>query len=450
MILEYNRKPDATVDEKIQSLMESTQLALNDISRAQQTADVAKEDAQTSVALAQTARQAANEASESAAEAKQSAEEAAEAVEEIEGDVSGLKTRVTQAEDDIDAAESSISSLGTRVGTAEGAITTIEGNVTSLGNRVTAAEGDIDAVEGSVSSLSSRVTAAEGDIDAVEGNITNLSGRVSDAESDITTVEGNITTLSGRVSDAEEDVDNVLKGLSIAEDILGVLELVAEHGDYAPAIGEDVQPNKWYFIKISEGKYQVVNNPTSLYHLTSDVTIDPTKTYYTRTGSGTELDPYVYTVVQSPSQAALSTYYEKYYELVGIDNSIKNYVSSHLVLTGNTLQLRTDNSPFRLELSSTGMQIVGASGVIASYGTNTIIGSENGFHVKIDGTELGFYDKTGSKVAYVRNDQLFIERSVVVQQMDVGTKAVDGGLGQWSWKVHEVNGQNNLYLKWLG
>ena len=24
------------------------------------------------------------------------------------------------------------------------------------------------------------------------------------------------------------------------------------------------------------------------------------------------------------------------------------------------------------------------------------------------------------------------------------------GKGQWSWKVHEYNGENNLYLKWLG
>ena len=42
-------------------------------------------------------------------------------------------------------------------------------------------------------------------------------------------------------------------------------------------------------------------------------------------------------------------------------------------------------------------------------------------------------------------------QSVVLQQMDVGQPMVDDKGGQWSWKVHSnTNGQNNLYLKWIG
>ena len=41
-------------------------------------------------------------------------------------------------------------------------------------------------------------------------------------------------------------------------------------------------------------------------------------------------------------------------------------------------------------------------------------------------------------------------QSVVLQQMDVGTPIANDGKGQWSWKVHEVDSRNNLYLKWLG
>lgn len=47
------------------------------------------------------------------------------------------------------------------------------------------------------------------------------------------------------------------------------------------------------------------------YELTTDTELVAGKTYYTRSGSGTEQDPYVYTAVQSPSAASLSTYYEK-------------------------------------------------------------------------------------------------------------------------------------------
>lgn len=49
---------------------------------------------------------------------------------------------------------------------------------------------------------------------------------------------------------------------------------------------------------------------TYTYTPTSDVTVDPDKTYYTRTGSGTELDPYVYTEVAFPVDADLGTYFE--------------------------------------------------------------------------------------------------------------------------------------------
>ena len=46
------------------------------------------------------------------------------------------------------------------------------------------------------------------------------------------------------------------------------------------------------------------------YELTSDVTVDDTKTYYTRTGAGTEEDPYIYTEVENPVDADLGLYYE--------------------------------------------------------------------------------------------------------------------------------------------
>ena len=77
----------------------------------------------------------------------------------------------------------------------------------------------------------------------------------------------------------------------------------------------------------------------------------------------------------------------------------------------------------------------------------------------IKNEELGFYQAT-NKVAYLRNNQLFINQSVVVQQMDVGLPVGfpdpttgELGLGQWSWKVHENSEnppRNNLYLKWIG
>ena len=46
------------------------------------------------------------------------------------------------------------------------------------------------------------------------------------------------------------------------------------------------------------------------FELTQDTAIDPDKTYYERSGSGTSEDPYVYTEVDEPDVSEISTYYE--------------------------------------------------------------------------------------------------------------------------------------------
>ena len=244
--------------------------------------------------------------------------------------------------------------------------------------------------------------------------------------------------------------------LSVVEDIVGVLDLISEKGTYERTQDDTPLPGKWYFT-YNGTVYEVATNPTFEYVLTSDSTIVQDKPYYTRSGSGTEQDPYTYTPIATPVQSELSTYYEytnwNYFELIGVDQAIQNYVSSHLVLAGDSLFLQTSNGEgsTRLELNTQkGMILYDQIGTkVAQYGTNTIIGNENGFHVKIDGMEIGFY-QAAQKVAYINGNKLYITQSVVLQQMDVGTPVNNGGLGQWSWKVHEVNGTNNLYLKWLG
>lgn len=255
---------------------------------------------------------------------------------------------------------------------------------------------------------------------------------------------------------AYNSASTAISQLSVVENIVGVLSLVAENGTYERTQDETPLPDKWYFT-YNGTVYQVATNPTFEYVLTSDATIVQGKPYYTRSGSGTEQDPYVYTPVATPVQADIGTYYEytnwNYYELTGIDQAIQNYVSSHLVLAGNSLFLQTNSGEgsTRLELNTqSGMTLYDQTGSkVAQYGTETIIGNENGFYVKIDGTEIGFYQQA-QKVAYINGNKLYITQSVVLQQMDVGTAVASGGLGQWSWKVHEVDGMNNLYLKWLG
>lgn len=265
-----------------------------------------------------------------------------------------------------------------------------------------------------------------------------------------------------------------LNQLSIVENVVGVLDLLQKNGDYQETSDDTVKDNKWYFVRSGTAPdyvYSVVNNVSTDYLLTKDTIVTAGKTYYTRTGAGTTEDPYVYTAVTNPAASELPTYYEYsnspylhgYYELVGIDEAIQNYVSSHLAIDdqGLWLQNGTDANATRVLLSSTeGIRMYKGPIMIAQYGPTSQIGDSNGFHIKITGNELGFFNGGGVRIAYLNGQQLYITKSVVLQQMDLGTPygyvdPVTGitGLGQWSWKVHpngETPSRNNLNLKWVG
>lgn len=254
------------------------------------------------------------------------------------------------------------------------------------------------AAQDAVSSAETARTAAETAQETAE----SVEGIALQAQEDATAAQESAETANDAASSA-------LTGLSMVESVVGVLNWVSTHATYQLTADEDVVNGKWYFTYDAvNNEYEVVPNPTG----------DPSA--------------------------------QGWYEIASIDEAVQDYLTSHLALTDNGLWLQTDNVASKLLLSNTeGLVIYGENGPLAKYGTDAVIGDESAFHLKINGTEIGFY-QAAQKVAYINGNKLYITQSVVLQQMDVGTPTADGGLGQWSWKVHEVNGQNNLYLKWLG
>ena len=232
------------------------------------------------------------------------------------------------------------------------------------------------------------------------------------------------TTLTGIYQDAEDAktqsgianayANSALDQLNIVQDVVGVLDLLSTNATYQLTQDTSVVAGKWYF-----------------------------------TQSGTSPD-YVYTVVPNPVDADISTYYE----IVSIDQAVQNYLVSKLTVTSQGLWIQEPSMQTKILLSATdGVVLYGTDGtVVGKYGSTAQIGDSAGFHIEMDGTELGFYQGI-RKVAYISNNQLYITQSVVLQQMDLGIKVIEGGLGQWSWKIHP-NGQspsrNNLNLKWVG
>lgn len=172
---------------------------------------------------------------------------------------------------------------------------------------------------------------------------------------------------------AANSASTALTQLDIVENVVGVLDLLAKNGDYRLTADIEAQPNKWYFTQTTAGDYQVVREPES-----------------------------------NPQAAG-------YYELVGINQAVRNYVSSHLVLAANGLWLQTDGSAAKLQLSTeNGVVIYNENGTqAAQYGTNTVIGDPNGFHIKVDAEEreIGFYNDT-VRIAYMSSGELYVENSL--------------------------------------
>ena len=101
------------------------------------------------------------------------------------------------------------------------------------------------------------------------------------------------------------------------------------------------------------------------YQLTADTEIIPGKVYWTRSGSGTSADPYVYTPVAVPVAADLGSYYE----IVSVDEAMAEYINSHLALTDAGLYVLKDGSGYRLRLSNDGTYLESPQGYVVNQNT---------------------------------------------------------------------------------
>lgn len=109
----------------------------------------------------------------------------------------------------------------------------------------------------------------------------------------------------------------------------------------------DVKSTTYYYLlqsSIAPAPTKPITNPPTggwsttepgffSYVPTQDITIVSNKDYYTRSGTGTEQDPYVYTKVTTPVAADINTYYEKIY---GDTKSL--YVTVQTLYTDNTFE----------------------------------------------------------------------------------------------------------------
>lgn len=223
-------------------------------------------------------------------------------------------------------------------------------------------------------------------------------------------------TASEAAASAQQSADKAQNKLSDVERVVGTVNWIAEHGRYVSAAGTTFDPERVYYTRSDE-----------VYELTQDTAIDLQKTYYERSGSGTEADPYVYTAVASPVVEDIATYYElvsakytvvpepvaadlaSYYYLV-IDESVQNYIASHLWLDDYGLNLSVDSADgWRVHQGTVdgtkamGTYILDPNDVVVMTmnANGVLMGKVDETHTELDYHSLQLIDKESYQYFYV-------------------------------------------------
>lgn len=253
-----------------------------------------------------------------------------------------------------------------------------------------------DAARASVAAASAEVSAV-----SAQQSAEIAYGAAQDAARDAAQAQTSARTANTAANDA-------LTQLGVVEQVVDVLSWISEHATYKASTDTEVVAGKFYF---------------------------------TRSGSGTAQDPYVYTYVVSPTGNPSTNHY---YEIDSIDEAVSNYISSHLALTNDGLYIIKDNNGYKVLLSNAGMSVYDPQGgIVGSYGANVNIGRETETHIAITPTELALKDSAGQSIAYIAADEgglstLFTTRVFATEGITFG-----------SWRWFE-NSDGNLTLQWIG
>lgn len=203
---------------------------------------------------------------------------------------------------------------------------------------------------------------------------------------------------------AQSSADTAITQLGIVENIVGVLEMIQEHGKYEETADTEAVVDKRYFER-----------------------------------SGTSPN-YQYTLVANPSG---DPHQQGWYELTGIDEAIQNYVSSHLILTNEGLELKRDDTKYRMRLNGEAMDIIAPDGtVVGSHGATIVLGDKNEIHFEATSTRIKFSTPNEDLCWFGMNSdgiwEMHVETTFVEKQVRYGDYAF----------IKRANG--NMSLKWLG
>ncbi|MBR2587520.1 hypothetical protein IKE71_04095 [Candidatus Saccharibacteria bacterium] len=297
------------------------------------------------------AEASADKANEMATSATRSANMAAEAASTA---TSAASTALSKAEEAEDAASA-----------ASTAAATADQKATAAGTAAAAAQTSADNAATAAATADSKATAASAAATRAETKADTASAAASRAE----TAAGNAETAA---ASAQTSADSALVGLSTVQDVVGVLNWITAHGTMTSQSGGTFDDNQVYFIQDNNGDYTV---------------------------GGVR-----YSLVAEPKAADINSYY-----VLSVDESVQNYVATHIVVDseglwiipdagGNKVLIATGNGS---SYTTAGTYIIGkvnnVDKVLAKFiTTGATVGQIDGAHSIIDADGQRFYASDGT------------------------------------------------------
>lgn len=239
-----------------------------------------------------------------------------------------------------------------------------------------------DAASDAQQSASDAADAAQDAIDEA-GKATKAAGDAMDAATTAGTAASNAMSAATSAGTAASNAMNAataagtaargaVAGLGQVQDVLGTLDWIRKHGTYA---------------------------------LTEDTTVDPSKVYYTRSGTAPD---YTYAPVAEPRDEELATYYE-----LSVDEALAEFVGAHLALMSDGLHVVSDTSGYYVVLGNDAMRVYDPQNtLVATYGATVQIGRSDESHIEMDFNSFKMVDKDG--VDFFVADDLRDETGVVL------------------------------------
>jgi len=262
----------------------------------------------------------------------------------------------------------------------------------------------------------------EGYVDSAQSTLIDIKGLAVDART-----EANNAHTAAMA--ANEYAIGAGMSLSEVERVVGTLNWIAEHGEYVAA---------------------------------TETSPDNSRVYYTRTGTSPNYKYSVVTEVEPTDNPAANGWY-----YLMVDESVQNYIASHIAQTDYGLDLMIDDSDFRIHIgsidgnSAIGTYIIDNAGiVVSSFGSDGVcVGSLLDIHVEIRGNRMSFLspgytlpdDMTGvsysdplpGEVAFISIDPstgeslFYMTRTIVLKTMRFGS---------WRWSERS---SGNMSLRWI-